>query len=51
MAYSYSKVQQLDTTDIGNVDDDGLRLIAGEYFASRLTDRFKPKKKELPKYI
>jgi poly(beta-D-mannuronate) lyase len=36
---------------IGNVDDDGLRLIAGEYFASRLTDRFKPKKKELPKYI
>lgn len=34
-----------------DVDEDGLRLIAGEYYEKSLTKSFAPKKKELPKYL
>ncbi len=36
---------------IADMKDDGLRLIAGEYYTKRLTSHFAPKKKDLPKYL
>jgi len=36
---------------IADVEEDGLRLIAGEYYKKSLTTSFKPKKKDLPKYL
>lgn len=36
---------------IDGVSEDGLRLIAGEYFEKSLTADFAPKKKDLPKYL
>ncbi len=36
---------------IDGVTEDGLRLIAGEYFEKSLTPNFAPKKKNLPKYL
>ncbi len=36
---------------VDNVTEDGLRLIAGEYFEKSLTGNFAPKKKNLPKYL
>ena len=36
---------------ICDVDEDGIRLITGEYYEKSLTKSFKPKKKDLPKYI
>jgi poly(beta-D-mannuronate) lyase len=36
---------------IDGVSEDGLRLIAGEYFEKSLTGDFAPKKKDLPKYL
>jgi len=36
---------------ISDVSEDGLRLIAGEYYEKSLTSSFAPKKKELPKYL
>lgn len=36
---------------VADVAEDGLRLIAGEYFEKSLTPNFAPKKKNLPKYL
>ena len=36
---------------VADVTEDGLRLIAGEYFEKSLTPNFAPKKKNLPKYL
>ena len=36
---------------ISDVQGDGLRLIAGEFYGKNLTPSFKVKKKDLPKYI
>lgn len=36
---------------IADVTEDGLRLIAGEYYEKSLTSSFAPKKKSLPKYL
>jgi poly(beta-D-mannuronate) lyase len=36
---------------IEGVSEDGLRLIAGEYYEKSLTSHFAPKKKDLPKYL
>ena len=36
---------------ISDVSEDGLRLIAGEYYEKSLTTGFAPKKKSLPKYL
>ncbi len=36
---------------ISGVSEDGLRLIAGEYYKTSLTNSFAPKKKDLPKYL
>ena len=36
---------------IANITEDGIRLIAGEYYKSSLTSNFQPKKKDLPKYL
>lgn len=36
---------------VADVAEDGLRLIAGEYFEKSLTPKFAPKKKNLPKYL
>ena len=36
---------------ISDVYEDGLRLIAGEYYEKSLTTGFAPKKKSLPKYL
>jgi poly(beta-D-mannuronate) lyase len=36
---------------ISDVTEDGLRLIAGEYYEKSLTTSFAPKKKSLPKYL
>lgn len=36
---------------IQDVAEDGLRLIAGEYYEKSLTSNFAPKKKNLPKYL
>ena len=36
---------------VEGVTEDGLRLIAGEYFEKSLTPNFAPKKKNLPKYL
>jgi len=36
---------------VSDVSEDGLRLIAGEYYEKSLTNSFAPKKKQLPKYL
>ena len=36
---------------ISDVSEDGIRLIAGEFYEKSLTSHFAPKKKELPKYL
>tara|TARA_B100000809_G_scaffold19840_3_gene17492 strand:- start:16225 stop:17751 length:1527 start_codon:yes stop_codon:yes gene_type:complete len=36
---------------ISHVEQDGIRLISGEYFAAPLTDKWTPKKKVLAKYL
>ena len=36
---------------IENVDEDGIRLMAGEYYEKSLTPNFAPKQKDLPKYL
>jgi len=36
---------------VADVTEDGLRLIAGEYYEKSLTPNFAPKKKALPKYL
>jgi poly(beta-D-mannuronate) lyase len=36
---------------IADVAEDGIRLIAGEYYEKSLTPNFAPKKKNLPKYL
>jgi poly(beta-D-mannuronate) lyase len=36
---------------ISDVSEDGLRVIAGEYYEKNLTTSFAPKKKSLPKYL
>lgn len=36
---------------VADVAEDGLRLIAGEYYEKSLTPNFAPKKKNLPKYL
>ncbi|MFZ4582505.1 MAG: polysaccharide lyase 6 family protein [Paludibacter sp.] len=36
---------------VSEVSEDGLRLIAGEYYEESLTSSFAPKKKQLPKYL
>jgi hypothetical protein len=36
---------------VSDVSEDGLRLIAGEYYEKSLTSSFAPKKKQLPKYL
>lgn len=36
---------------ISDVEEDGIRLITGEFYEASLTEHFKPKKKNLPKYL
>ena len=36
---------------VADVEEDGLRLITGEYYEKSLTSNFAPKKKALPKYL
>lgn len=43
--------QRVTNNYVSDVTEDGLRLIAGEYYEKSLTDNFAAKKKNLPKYL